>query len=206
MKISNRLNQEKGFALPEILISLMVGTVILVALTQFTVSQFNIFTLQEQVTGLQQNGRIGIEVMLREFRMAGYDPAGTAGAAIVTADASSFGFTTDLNGDGDVADASENITYSLFDSDSDGNQDLGRTDGGTQDVVAENIQSLSFLYTLADGSTTTTPTDLTQVRRVDVSVTARTARSDPNYSQNGGHRTLTVSGVAQLRSIEYQSS
>ena len=205
MKVSNHPNQERGFSLLEILTSLMVGSIVLVSLTQFVVSQLNIFMLQEQVTGMHKNARIGVEMMLREFRMVGYDPLGSAGSGIVTADSSSFEFTTDLNGDGDVSDPSENVTYSLYDSDSDGDQDLGRTDGGNQDVVAENIESLSFLYTLANGSTTTSPADPSQVRRVDVSLAARTEESDPHYLANGGYRTLTISGLAQLRSMALQS-
>lgn len=207
-KISmNRCCQEKGIALVEIIISLAVGVIVVVSVSQFFVHQLNTFTLHEQVAEMHQNGRLGLEIMLKEIKMAGYDPADTANAGIVTANATSFNFTSDLNGNGNTNDPDDNVTYNLYDSDSDGDMDLGRsTDGGvTPEVVAENLQGLSFNYMLSDGSMTTTPADLTDIRRVDVSVTTRTEKSDPYFPTNSGYRTWTVSGTALLRNLDWQA-
>jgi type IV pilus assembly protein PilW len=172
-----------------LLIALAISSVLLASMVGFYLSQKRSYDLREQVAEMQQNVRSGLALLTREIRMAGYNPTGTAGVGIVAAGPQAMRITMDLNSDGDTADANEDVTYSLYDSGSDGDLDLGRKSGGGQNVpVAENIERLQFVYTLSDGSAATTPADPGQIRRVHVTLTARTARPDPAYATNNGYR------------------
>ena len=110
-------------------------------------------------------------------------------------------FTMDLDSDGTTNGSDENVTYSLYDSGDDGDTDLGRNTGANNQPVAENIPSLSFTYTLADGTTVSTPAVLNQIRTVQISLTARTAEADADYSENSGYRTATLTTRVTVRNL-----
>ena len=123
---------------------------------------------------MQQNLRAAMFYMQREIRMAGCDPLGTAGAGIIAASDSSINFSEDVRGDnvgdppdGNLNDPNENITYSL----NGGN--LVRNTGGGNQIVAENIDALNFVYLDANGSETAV---LADIRSVEITIVARISR------------------------------
>ena len=186
------------------LIALAIGSLLLASLYNFYIGQKKAYAIREQVSEMQQNARAGIELMAREIRMAGYNPTRAPGVGIIAAGSQTIRITMDLNSDGDVTDENEDITYSLYDSGSDGDVDLGRKPaGGTNQPVAENIAHLDFVYTLANGSTTTTPATPSQIRLIQVSLTAQTAKPDPTYPINSGRRTYTLESVITPRNLAY---
>ena len=73
--------------------------------------------------------------------------------------------------------------------------------GGGNQLVAVNIQSLALMYTLADGATASNPADLSQIRAIDVALTARTAQPDQQYPANDGYRTLTLITTIWVRNL-----
>jgi type IV pilus assembly protein PilW len=195
---------QNGFTLIEMLLALAIGSLLLASLYHFYLGQKKAYAVREQVSEMQQNARAGVELMVREIRMAGYNPMRTPGVGIIEAGPQAIRITMDLNGDGDVTDANEDVTYSLYDSGSDGDVDLGRKPAGSANQpVAENIASLDFVYTLANGSTTTTPASPSQIRMLQVSLTARTAKPDPTYSTKGGRRTYMLEAVITPRNLAY---
>jgi type IV pilus assembly protein PilW len=195
---------QNGFTLIEMLIALAIGSLLLASLYNFYLGQKKAYAIREQVSEMQQNARAGMELMVREIRMARYNPTRAPGVGIIEAGPHAIRITMDLNGDGDVTDENEDITYSLYDSGSDGDVDLGRKPaGGTNQPVAENITSLDFVYTLANGSTTTTSASPSQIRMIQVSLTARTAKPDPTYPTDGGHRNYTLESVITPRNLVY---
>jgi type IV pilus assembly protein PilW len=139
---------------------------------------------------MQQNLRGGLSLMMKEIRMAGCDPTGKANAGIISATPDSMSFTLDIRGadtddppDGDTSDPNERITYSLYDSNRDGvNDTLGRrTGGGRNSPAAENVDAINFVYLDENGTPTSVPSE---VRSVEVTLLARTARGDPGYRDN----------------------
>jgi prepilin-type N-terminal cleavage/methylation domain-containing protein len=81
------------------------------------------------------------------------------------------------------------------------NENLG---SGAQ-PVAENIESLRFMYTLKDGSVywDTVPGALRdQIRMVQVTLRARTDRNDPDLSGDGFRRRTLTSNI-QLRNLSF---
>lgn len=167
-KINNR-----GFTLAELLIGLFVSAIVMTTILSAYYSQNKSYAVQEQVAAMMQNLRAAMDIMIREIRMAGYDPTGTANAGIVTANTTSITITEDLDGDGSFA-GDENITYALADSDGDGDNDLERNDN----LIAENIDALDFLYLDETGTSTAVPSE---IRAVQITMVAKTGRGDRGY-------------------------
>jgi len=185
-----------GFTLVEVLISLVIGMVVLAALyAVFTIQNKN-FAKQEQIGEMQQIARTAMDSMAREITMAGYDPNQTtpANAGITAASATSLSFTSDLNGNGDTADANESVAYA-FDG---ANYRITRNTGGGGQPFAENIQGLTFTYYDAAGAVTATAAD---IRRIQIGITARTAKPDPAYLANNGYRTYTLTSFVTPRNL-----
>jgi type IV pilus assembly protein PilW len=196
----------RGFTLVELMVTLaMAGIIIAAVYTTYTIQQ-KTYTAQDQVIEMQQNIRAAITTMVQELRMAGYDPTTTAHCTIVgpTAPAtavSSIRFQQDItdaagtapDGDGTInplsAPHNEDITYGFAAAD-DANGD-GLVDNGSgfaslrrnSQPIAENIQAIEFLYTLEDGTTTTTPTttDLSNSHTVTISILARAGQRDAKF-------------------------
>ena len=174
-----------GFTLVELLISMAVGGVVMAGICSAYYSQQESYITQDQVSAMQQNLRAGLWFMEREIRMAGYDPTGTANAGIVTANATSIRVTLDLNADGYTDDSNEDITYSLYASDGDGDSDLARkVGGGNNQPVADNIDVLNFVYLDQAGYITTT---LPDIRSVQVTLVARAQRPDTKYTDTASY-------------------
>lgn len=194
---NNLTSKEHGFTLIEILIAMAITGIISAAIFSSFQSQQNTYIIQENVAEMQQNLRAGMDMMVREIRMAGYDPTQNADAGIELAASSSITFTIDRNGDGDTdtGDSNENITYSLYTTD--GIQKLGRKSPALNRPVSENIDGLEFYYTDANGNQTAI---LSDIRSVRITLLARVGRGDKDfvntrvYSRPSG-KTWPESGV-----------
>ncbi|MDY0268509.1 prepilin-type N-terminal cleavage/methylation domain-containing protein [Trichloromonas sp.] len=185
--------KQRGFTLVEILIALAISGLLLTAVYAAFQSQQKSYLAQDQVAEVQQNIRAGIDFMVREMRMAGYDPTGTDRAGIEVATIGHFGFTQDLNADGDIEDPNESVIYGFkdeFDSEPDGivdNNDvapLGRDTGGGLQPVTDNIQAIEFLYFDQDGGIldTSIAANLRRIRSVQTSLLARADRPDMQFT------------------------
>jgi len=181
---------DKGLTLIELMIAMTIFLLVIGGIYSTFQSQHKSYLMQEEVAAMQQNIRAAMFYLTKEIRMAGCDPTGNSGAGIVTANANSLSFTEDVRGDADDSDPdgatndpNESIVYSLS-----GNNLVRDTGGGNQ-VVAENIDALDFVYLDADGNSTAT---LTDIRSVEITIVARTSRAlrptkDNNlyYNQQG---------------------
>jgi len=80
------------------------------------------------------------------------------------------------------------------------NDVIERTTGGTTETLVENIDAFTFQYLDGSGATTTTTAD---IRQLQITITAKTAKSDPNYTPNGGYRTFTLTSLITPRNLAY---
>ena len=162
MNKNNFKSREYGFTLIELLIAMAItGIVSAVIFTVFH-SQHKSYLVQEDVAVMQQNLRAGMDMMVREIRMAGCDPTGNANAQIKRAEPDLIYFTMDVTGgeadgidndgdglidkddkedekkysDGDTEDSNEHIAFDLYDSN--GINVLGRTASDNAITVNEN--------------------------------------------------------------------
>jgi prepilin-type N-terminal cleavage/methylation domain-containing protein len=63
---------EPGFTLIEIMIALAIAGILLVSIYNLYISQSRTYTVQEQVSEMQQNARVAMNIISRDIRMAGF--------------------------------------------------------------------------------------------------------------------------------------
>ncbi len=166
-------NYDGGFTIVELMVGSVISLIVLgIAFSMFNV-QRKVFSVQEQRSEMQQNVRAAMDMMVREIRMAGYDPQNTGFVEIAagTSTATSLQLSADLDGSGGIV-GSETITYSYDDI----NDQIDRDIGGGFQPFAENIASMSFSYFDAGDSVTATAAD---IRKIQIQITGRTANIDP---------------------------
>jgi prepilin-type N-terminal cleavage/methylation domain-containing protein len=184
---SGSTRRAPGFTLIELLAVLCIHGILMAALAMSFTSQLRSHRQQERMSEMQQTARAAMALITREARMAGYDPTGIRFSGI-TYDPDALRIQADLNGDGDVADANENVVYA-YDA---ATRRLTRNTGGGRQSVAEQVETFAFEYRDANGL----PTQVEQeIRELRVRITVRTAQPDPRYGQNGGYRTYTLESL-----------
>ena len=188
-------NNDGGFTLLEILIAMLISTIVLGIAGKTFIIQSKSYDIQRQITEMMQMGRAAINLMTREVRMAGYNTTNTPFDGIIY-DPDQLQVFADLNGDGDTADAFENITYT-YDSAS---FTINRDTGSGNQPLADNIQSFEFEYYNAAGTQATASSD---IRKVQILITARTEKPDSDYAYNSGYRTYPLASMVKPRNIGY---
>lgn len=187
----------RGFTLIEILIAMAIGAVVMAAVVDTFVTQRKSYNLQEEISEMIQNARIGMDMISRDVRMAGYNPAAGSFDAIPY-DTTKLEVRADRNGDGDPDDADETIAY-FYDA---ATLQIIRQANGTQQPLAEHIKPFTFRYLDQAGNVAS---NAAAVYQIQISVTARTAHFDPHYPDNDGYRTYTLTSLITPRNIEYNA-
>lgn len=211
MKIYRLCKSQKGFTLVELMITLVVTSIISLAIYSAYVFQQRTQKAQEQVVEMQQNIRSALFYLTREMRMAGCDPQNMAIAGVAVATKARFQFTEDINDNGPdltpgngILDPNETITFGFADAD---DADLnGIADAGVASLarnigaggfqpIADNIQAIEFYYTMESGAKTLTPslTEYENIRMVTVSILARAAFADKQFHNQQTY--VTASGA-----------
>ena len=210
----------RGFTLVELLIVLVLAAIMIGAIYSSYAVQQKSYVVQENVSEMQQNIRAAMLMLENDLRMAGYDPTDLAGAGFVDgynfsnggsltetvySNATQVSFTADLDDDGTIDRAAEDIN-------GDGNKDLTEMEqisyrlNGTDlqrystvsgavewQTIAENIEQIEFNYILADGTSTTTPNaaQLDSIRAVQVSILAKSSHQDQEFSNKATYTTAS---------------
>jgi len=191
MKVLN----EHGVTLVELMVALVITGIISAAMYSAYTGQQRINQSQDQIVEMQQNLRAGLDMMVREIRMAGYDPADTGNFGFTAAGANSMTFTMVNDEVGGVRTIS--YEHSVGYGDTDGIRDIRRrVDAGNFIVLIENVEAVEFYYTLSDGTRTLTPSgnDLmtNSIRSVQISVLARASGVSLNYTNNQTYRPASI--------------
>ena len=210
-------SRESGFTFVELLIAVAVSGIVLGAISMAFISQRKTYAVQEQLTEMMQTARAAMDMISREARMAGYDPTGSlqrhdpsysdfVGIPYNTSQLEIIADITDDDcdgeGDGDTNDCHEDIAYRFYGStDPDYPYQIKRkTGGGYFQPFAENIQGFTFTYLDSSGNTTNITAN---IRQVEITITARTSKPDPNYSPNGGYRTYELVSLITPKNLDY---
>jgi len=171
-------NYSKGFTLIELMVALALTSIIMAGIMAAYVSQLKTHITQQTIVEMQQNLRSAMQHMEKEVRMAGYDdPNKTSVAGLTTVLANTFGFTMDLNDDGDVSDPNETVLYTIA-ANTAGTQCLMRNTGGGNRPIAENVEVLNFVYLDRFRVPTNVAMD---VRSVQITIVAKSSRVNPGF-------------------------
>jgi len=187
----------RGFTLMELLIAATIGALLVVTIYMMFETNQATFNKGEKDTDLQQNARVALDRIVRELRMAGFDPQAIiptpCATAIQSATATSIRFIGDVNPD-PTADPScpsppctERVGYTYdaagkrirreewprLTSSTSCNDSDWASSGGAQ-PLAEKISGLTFAY--YDSSNLQIPvadlsTRLGDIRRITITVT-----------------------------------
>jgi len=203
--MKHKLKNERGYTLQELLVAIPLGMLILAGVTTTFVSQSRSYHAQEQINEMQQNARAAMDIMVREIKMAGYNPMGAAAFDNGIPDLTKYEVLADLNDDGDMDDLvtddpNEKITYTFQD---DPTRQIFRdiNDGNGPQLLAENIDDLTITYLEDDG--VTVATNVADVRQVKIDITARTRNPDPNFLTNGGIRTYNITSFVTPPNLDF---
>ena len=188
----SRICNQKGISLLEVVIAMSMGLLVLTALSGTFQVQRKLYGTQDQVNEMMETARASMDMVIREVKLAGYNPSAVSYTGIPYY-SNLLRIRTDLNGDGAIDDLTEDIVY-LHDST---NLRILRipiyrlsttTDMG-QYILAENIQVFNVVYLDKHNNATSNSADIEKIR---VEITARTAEPDPDFSGNNGYRTFTL--------------
>lgn len=187
------LNLEPGFAVLEFLIASTIFIIVVLAVYLMYETNQATFAKGEKDADLQQNARVAMDRIIRELRMAGFDPQAAiiptpCATAIQSATATSIRFIT--NTDEDATPERVEYTYdsrqkkikreawpSLTGSNC---FDDWSSSGGAKSL-AEKISSVTFVYRDASNACipnadctpgTVAAADLGNIRRITISITA----------------------------------
>lgn len=139
----------RGFTVFETLVSVLIFSIIAIALGLAVVAGKNALFTNDIPTQLRQNLLFAIVSMSRELRQT--TPSKTDIGASSSSNSITFQVPNDNNGDGLVVDAigniewGANITYAR-----NGANELTRTQGGATSVISSNISALQFTRAAGD--------------------------------------------------------
>lgn len=206
-----RLNTKRGFTLVEILVASAIFVVIFLAVYLVYETNQITFAKGERDVDIQQNARVAMDRIVRELRMAGFDPQvptiipNPCATPIQLATPASITFIADVDSDG----TTERVEYthdpdppgvrreqwpSLAGADCEGDWSAS---AGAQPLV-DKVVSLTFTY--YDNSGTQIPdADLTarlgEIRRITIAITT----SDILPSE--GTRSYTLTSEVRPRNL-----
>ncbi len=220
MRGSGIRDPDAGFTITELLVYVALFGVVVSAFYSLFITNLKSYSSQENTIEMTQDLRGAMDVMVREIRMAGYDPLGAGGIGFVDdtkdkydTDRNSIHFTMDFNKDGNTDGRNEDINYYLY-TPKGGTQNLGRRTGPpghrATAPLADNIADLTFTYTYADGqkSDDVDPprdpsdadgddtNDYDDIRSIGISITAQAPEKDP---MSGRLRPQTLTSRVRLR-------
>ena len=199
-KKTTPISKQTGFTLVDILVGLAMASVLMVAMVSLFTTMGRSYTTQNVAADVQQVARAGVELMIQEIRMAGFNPSGTAAAEIVdtfddtdrfhddhngkvvSTDATHIAFTIDADMDGRIDNCIDVEDECLAEDDNIENEMIAyRLNNGAiekyrprlaqwEDLTEKNVSGFSFTYYDENGAVTTA---VDAIRTVEISMTVQ---------------------------------
>lgn len=193
------LKKKNGFTLIEIMVSIAISSLVIAGVYGVYTIQQRSYTVQEQVSEMQQRIRAAVDFMSREMRMAGYNPPAPYDPAddcddaeISLAEEKKFSFSycdVEENTDGTFAASLLRSVYRFYDAynDNNGTPDaLGiERDDGSVMPIAEGIDAIEFRYIGGNGvPLPASVADPSTIRAVEISMLVRSTYPDMKHTDS----------------------
>jgi prepilin-type N-terminal cleavage/methylation domain-containing protein len=191
------VRSSRGVTIVELLIALCIVAILLAGLYRLFIHEVTFYSAQDELLRRLEVARTTVDKMTREIRMAGFKENGSTLIGIVSATSTTIRIQADLNRDGDVADPDEDVTYA-FDPNS---MTLLRTSGGSIGPLCNNVSDFRLTYVLVNGTETTNPAILSEIKRVRMRLTVMTGKE-----VFGKRRTTTLFGEVSPRNLKSESA
>lgn len=195
-----------GFSIIEIMVVLVIASIILAGMFFVFNRSGRQLRTQSMVADIQSVGSIAFFLIGRDIRRAGSNPDGALGYDVGApipfgvAESERIQIYADLNGDGDVSDDEEDVTYDYIDNDPDidGNDTIRRTSGANVTYIS-NVYDFHLGYIISNGFETDVPSPLSDIRMVRLTFEVGTDQRDP---QTGQIITRTFETTVGLRNYQ----
>lgn len=182
-----RAFRERGTSLVELLVSMLLLGLFTGVLYQFCRAMLRGVRVLEVASEAQEAARIGMELMVRDLRGAGFSPHRTIAAGVGAARRDAVAMVSDLNGDGDTDDRNEAVAYALDHAQHALTRTMG--DAPPQPMLADIApDGLEFTYIGEDGVAiplvdgAVDAADRPRIRRVDITLSIQIPHPDPAYA------------------------
>jgi prepilin-type N-terminal cleavage/methylation domain-containing protein len=220
------LKNDNGFTLVELMVTVFLTAIAVISIYRGYTAFSQSVDAQQQVIEMQQNLRVGMYWLEKDLMPAGMNEEDDNTAGFTLADFDTVQFTMDLGGtsynayddikpctgnpegDSDMLDSCERITYARLDPDGDGIFGLYRNDenenpGAAGDQIISNLEALRFVY-LDEGGVPIDPVatatalsneQMEDIRSVEVSIVVRSTNEDYRYTNKESYEnTIEVGG------------
>jgi type IV pilus assembly protein PilW len=187
---------QAGFTMLELIVAFAVATLFLMATFFIVDACLHSYRAQERIAGAQQDVRAGLDFMVRDIRMAGFDPRGV-GAGILTDEAGTIEFTMDRDMINNIDPGfDEHITYAYDAANNRILRSYPESGGGTQsDTLIENVSALSFDYIYYRNNEVVANGDPDEIKAVIITMTCR------DRDSQGGVFERTLTTTVKLRNL-----
>jgi len=193
---------QRGASLVEFIVALAIGGLLLVFVTRFFASQNRTYSSQVSSAELRGSLRAASDLLQREVRNAGYNPAGATFYG-VPFDSLKLKLNADLNGDGDLADTGEQVEYYLDST----THELKRGPGAASpiamaaDVVMDGVDTFKVEFRNAAGSAITSSAGNDDIRQVRLRIKAGTSTRTGGVKAQGGRQLDDVDVTVTPRNL-----
>ncbi len=143
------MKNQKGITLIELLISLVIASVILAGVYRVFISEAQVYSTQDALAEAQNAARIGMEILVADLRMAGFDRQNSAGGSTVTPNpvvGSSHNVRVEWEENNTTLKA---VQYYLQDGKLVRDVFLNGVKNGDTEEVLDNVEDLSLTYIMS---------------------------------------------------------
>jgi len=150
----------RGISVLEVLVGLALSAVVLVGIHSSQRAYAHALRSHAAAFDLQDQARASVDLMVRELRMAGYDPTGAAlptspgpacpgvSQGLIDATATRVRIRADLTGDGTTLASGEDVIYQLDSP----NAQILRTSSGGSGVLTDKVATDGLVFRYFDTS------------------------------------------------------
>ena len=164
----------RGFTLIELLVTMLIGLVVLGALTTFGISQMKGYGSNWNNVNNVQTTRTLIQTLMADLRMIGYNTS-TEHNTITTATPKSIQIYSDLNQDNNYTGTDETITLTY-----DPNTFILTRNN---EIIADTLTNFNLTYYDGNGNDLGATPTLSLIRKIKLDITVRTSTIDPMTNQ-----------------------